>query len=247
VSDTDKDPARIAGMFDAIAGRYDLLNRVLSLGLDTRWRANAVRAAALRPGETVVDLCAGTCDLAIAAASGHAGLARVVAVDLAAGMLRRGLAKVRRSGLPAEVSIVCGDVLALPVRSASVDAAMIAFGIRNTKAPALVFREVHRVLREGGRFIVLEFGIPKGRLIGWLYLRYFRRILPAVGRLVSGHPSAYSYLRDSVKEFPPPGAIAETLETCGFSGRPPVPLSRGIVYLYVVEKGAREVLGPSGL
>jgi len=247
VNDAEKDPARIAAMFDAIAGRYDLLNRLLSFGLDSRWRAEAVRAADLRPGDTVVDLCAGTCDLAIAAVSGSHGLARVMAIDLAAGMLRRGLAKVRQRSLPAPISVVRGDASALPVRPASVDVAMVAFGIRNTKTPALVFREVHRVLRDGGRFVVLEFGLPTDPLVGRLYLRYFRRILPAVGRLISSHPRAYSYLRDSVTEFPPPGAITDALEACGFSARAPVRLTRGIVYLYVAQKVAGGVSGPSGL
>src|SRR5512139_1048407 len=109
VNEAEKDPARIAAMFDAIAGRYDLLNRLLSFGLDSRWRAEAVRAADLRPGDTVVDLCAGTCDLAIAAVSGSHGLARVMAIDFAAGMLRRGLAKVRRRSLPVPISVVRGD------------------------------------------------------------------------------------------------------------------------------------------
>jgi len=247
VNDAEKDPARIAGMFDAIAARYDLLNHLLSLGLDSRWRAEAIRAADLRPGDTLVDLCAGTCDLAIAAVSGCDGLARVLAVDLAADMLRRGLAKIRQRSLQVPISVIRGDASALPVRPASVDVTMVAFGIRNTQAPALVFREVHRVLRDGGRFVVLEFGIPTVPLVGWLYLQYFRRILPAVGRLISRHPRAYSYLPDSVTGFPSPGAITEALGACGFSARTPVRLTGGIVYLYVAEKRAGGVGSPSGL
>jgi demethylmenaquinone methyltransferase/2-methoxy-6-polyprenyl-1,4-benzoquinol methylase len=247
VNDAEKDPARIAGMFDAIAARYDLLNHLLSLGLDSRWRAEAIRAADLRPGDALVDLCAGTCDLAIAAVSGCDGLARVLAIDLAAEMLRRGLAKIRRRSLQVPISVIRGDASALPVRPASVDVTMVAFGIRNTQAPALVFREVHRVLRDGGRFVVLEFGIPTVPLVGWLYLQYFRRILPAVGRLISRHPHAYSYLPDSVAGFPSPGAIAEALGACGFSARTPVRLTHGVVYLYVAEKEADGVRAPGGL
>jgi demethylmenaquinone methyltransferase / 2-methoxy-6-polyprenyl-1,4-benzoquinol methylase len=247
VSDAEKHPVRIAGMFDAIAWRYDLLNRVLSLGIDSRWRADAIRAAGLRPGDTVVDLCAGTCDVAIAGASSCDGLRRVMAVDVAAEMLRRGLAKIRRRKLPVPIAIVRGDASALPVRPASVDVAVVAFGIRNTQAPALVFREVHRMLRDGGRFVILEFGIPTVPVVGWLYLQYFRRILPAVGRLISHHPRAYGYLRDSVTGFSSPAAITEALIACGFCARTPVRLTCGIVYLYVAEKGAGGALRPSGL
>lgn len=223
-------------MFDAIAGRYDLLNRVLSFGLDTRWRAGAIRAATLHSGDTVLDLCAGTSDLAIAAASGCRGLARVVAIDFAAGMLRHGLLKVRQRGLPVPISIVCGDATRIPLRSASVDVATVAFGIRNTEAPAAVFGEVHRVLRENGRLVILEFGIPTVPIVRWLYLCYFRRILPQIGRLISRHRCAYSYLPESVAAFSSPDEIANALRESGFSVSAPVQMALGIVYLCVAEK-----------
>ncbi len=127
----DKQPARIAGMFDAIAPRYDLLNHVLSGGLDLRWRARAVRSLALRGGETVLDLCTGTADLAIASATASPGAAAVVGVDFAGEMLRLGLDKVSRRGLARRIRLVRGDAMRIPLADASVDAATVAFGIRS--------------------------------------------------------------------------------------------------------------------
>ncbi len=156
----DKQPPRIAGMFDAIAPRYDLLNHLLSGGLDLRWRAKAVRALALRGGETVLDLCTGTADLAIAAATASPGAAAVVGVDFAgADAPARPRQTRRRAASTARVRLVQGDAMRIPLASASVDAATVAFGIRNVERPEDAFADVFRVLRPGGRFAILEFGV----------------------------------------------------------------------------------------
>jgi demethylmenaquinone methyltransferase/2-methoxy-6-polyprenyl-1,4-benzoquinol methylase len=235
----DKEPERIAGMFDAIAPRYDLLNRLLSGGLDVRWRATAIRSLALRGGETVLDLCTGTADLAIASATASPGAAAVVGVDFAGQMLRLGQEKLARRGLARRVGLVQGDAMRIPLASASVDAATVAFGIRNVERPEATFADVFRVLRPGGRFAVLEFGVPRVPGVRQAYLAYFRHVLPRIGSLVSGHASAYRYLPASVGSFPEPDQVVASLMATGFSQVRADSLSLGIVYLYSASKPAQ--------
>lgn len=228
----DKTPGKISGMFDSIAPRYDLLNRVLSLGLDQRWRQRAVDALALRPGARVLDLCAGTADVALAVASRHPD-ASTVGVDFSNAMLVIGLRKVRAAGVEQRVRLVRGDAAKIPVASTSCDAATIAFGIRNVAEPERALAELARVLRSGATLAILEFGQPRIPGIKTLYLWYFRYLLPAIGRLVSKHQSAYSYLPASVGAFPPPAEFVRIIEASGFASVRAIPLSVGIVYLYV--------------
>jgi demethylmenaquinone methyltransferase/2-methoxy-6-polyprenyl-1,4-benzoquinol methylase len=234
----DKAPARIAGMFDAIAPRYDLLNRVLSAGLDRRWRAKAVQALALQGGETVLDLCTGTADLAVASATAQPGAARVVGIDFSAEMLRFGRAKLEGRGLAGRIRLVQADAMRIPLAAASVDAATVAFGIRNIERPADAFADIFRVLRPGGRFAFLEFGVPRAPVVRQAYLAYFRHVLPRIGSLVSGHSSAYTYLPASVGTFPAPGQVVASLAVTGFSQVRADPLTLGIVYLYSARKPA---------
>lgn len=234
VSAPDKTPARIAGMFDAIAPRYDLLNHLLSAGLDRRWRARAIHALNLPPHARVVDLCTGTADLAIQAAAGSPGV-RVLGVDFADSMLRFGLRKLQSRELDA-VTLVRGDATAIPVRDGSADAVTIGFGIRNVADPTCALFEIARALKPGGRLAILEFGQPRIPGLRNLYAWYFRYVLPAIGRLVSRHESAYSYLPASVGAFPPPPEFADIIAATGFSHVRAVPLSFGIVYLFVATR-----------
>jgi demethylmenaquinone methyltransferase/2-methoxy-6-polyprenyl-1,4-benzoquinol methylase len=231
----DKAPSRIASMFDAIAPRYDLLNHVLSAGLDRRWRDRAVDALALAPASRVLDLCTGTGDLAIAVVRRSAG-ASVVGVDFAGRMLRLGLEKTTAAGLSDRIRLVRGDATRIPLAASSCNAATIAFGIRNVAEPERALAEVARTLTRGGRLAILEFGQPQIPGIRTLYSWYFRYLLPLVGRLVSKHQSAYSYLPASVGTFPPPHEFARMLESHGFSNVRAVPLSFGIVYLFTAER-----------
>lgn len=241
-------------MFDAIAGRYDLLNHVLSLGLDRRWRARAVAELRLADGERLLDLCTGTGDLAITAveraaglrgprplqrddrATGFSGPSKVIGVDFAPAMLAIARDKVRARGLQARIPLVRGDATALPVADASCDAASIGFGIRNVEQPERAVAELARALRPGGRLAILEFGFPKIPGIRALYRLYFRRLLPLIGRAVSRHGEAYSYLPASVEAFQSPQAFSGMLESAGFARVRTVPLTLGIVYLFVATK-----------
>jgi demethylmenaquinone methyltransferase/2-methoxy-6-polyprenyl-1,4-benzoquinol methylase len=231
----DKTPRRIAGMFDAIAPRYDLLNHVLSLGLDRGWRERAVDALQLPAGARTLDLCTGTADVAIAVARRSAANT-VIGVDFAGAMLALGKEKVASLGLVPRVGLVRGDATCVPIRSATCDAATIAFGIRNVAAPDRALAELARVLRPGARLAILEFGQPRIPGIRTLYSWYFRYLLPLVGRTVSKHDSAYSYLPASVGTFPPPAEFVRLVAGSGFTNVTAVPLTLGIVYLYTAER-----------
>jgi demethylmenaquinone methyltransferase/2-methoxy-6-polyprenyl-1,4-benzoquinol methylase len=224
-------------MFDAIAGRYDLLNGVLSGGLDRYWRRRAIRTLQLTGRERLLDVCTGTADVAIAGSrGGRRAAARVVGIDFAGAMLGHGLAKVRKAGLSGRVQLVRGDAMRLPVADASVDAATIAFGIRNVQRPDTACDELMRVLRPGGRLAILEFGLPVVPAVRPLYLWYFTRVLPRIGRAVSRHGAAYDYLPQSVGAFPWGEAFGRILEVAGFSQVQARPLTFGIVYLYCARK-----------
>jgi demethylmenaquinone methyltransferase / 2-methoxy-6-polyprenyl-1,4-benzoquinol methylase len=233
----DKSPTRIASMFDAIAPRYDLLNGVLSGGLDRYWRRRAIRSLGFTGAETLLDVCTGTGDVAIAAARVSRGARRVLGVDFAGAMLRRALEKAQARQLDGRVRVVRGDAMNLPVPDETVDGVIIAFGIRNVAVPEAVCAELLRVLRPGGRLAILEFGLPVVPAVRPLYLWYFRQVLPRIGRVVSRHDAAYSYLPASVGAFPWGDAFARILREQGFNNVKARPLTLGVVYLYTASKG----------
>jgi demethylmenaquinone methyltransferase/2-methoxy-6-polyprenyl-1,4-benzoquinol methylase len=226
--------AAVRSMFDRIAPRYDLLNRVLSAGTDVRWRRRAVDFLGIPPPARVLDLCTGTADLLIEAL-GRDPRNSGLGVDLSHGMLVRGAAKLARTGHAAQAALAGGDGERLPVRDGRFDGALVAFGIRNVGDPVTAMREVRRALRPGGRFVVLEFSTPGG-LFGTAYRFYFRHVLPRLGGLVSGDASAYAYLPASVARFPTPDAFAGLMREAGFEDVRWQPLTGGIACLHRGEK-----------
>ena len=236
LTDVSKSPDRIASMFDAIAGKYDFLNHLLSAGIDRRWRRRAIRALSLTGSERVLDLCTGTADLAIAAIDARPGAARVVGIDFAAAMLHVGTTKLNQRQLDRSVTLVRGDATCIPVATGSVDAVTVAFGIRNVDNTTLACAEIFRALRPNGRLAVLEFAIPTTPLIRRAYQWYFNKVLPGIGRLVSRHHAAYAYLPASVSAFASPDEFANILRAQGFADVHASPLTFGIVYLYTAVK-----------
>jgi demethylmenaquinone methyltransferase/2-methoxy-6-polyprenyl-1,4-benzoquinol methylase len=237
VVDLSKSPERIAAMFDAIAGRYDLLNHLLSAGIDARWRTRAIASLALTGRERVLDLCTGTGDLAIAARRAQPPAARVVGIDFAGAMLVVGREKLRRAGLADRIALVRGDAMRIPVGDSTVDAVTVAFGIRNVQDVAAACAEMRRVLRPGGRLAILEFAVPTTPGVSGVYLWYLRHVLPRIGRVISRHDAAYGYLPASIDAFTAPKEFVKILRQAGFVEIVPVPLTFGSVVLYTATRG----------
>jgi len=224
-------------MFDAIAGRYDFLNHLLSAGIDRRWRRRAIASLTLTGCERVLDLCTGTADLAIAARTASPGAARVVGVDFAGEMLRVGRAKLAARALDGSVTLVRGDATRVPLADRSVQAATVAFGLRNVEHTAAACAEMCRVLAPGGRFAILEFAVPRTPGLRGVYLWYFEHVLPRIGRLVSRHSAAYEYLPASVGAFASPDEVVTLLRQAGFQDVTARSLTFGIVFLYTGRRG----------
>ncbi len=222
--------AHVRRMFSSIAPRYDLLNHVLSLNIDMLWRRRAVDRLGWErtPRGTYLDTCAGTLDLAVELARRPKFAGRVVGSDFTYAMLEHGADKLAR--LPVEPA--CADAMMLPFADASFDGATVGFGVRNLADLDAGLRETARVLKPGGRFVILEFTTPGWQPFRGLYLFYFLRVLPAVGRLVSKHNTAYSYLPESVRQFPDPPELAARMERAGFAEVGWTTLSGGIAALH---------------
>lgn len=219
-------------MFSAIAPRYDFLNHLLSAGRDRAWRREAVAATALPREGILLDVCTGTADMALEAARQFPD-ARIVGVDFSHPMIALGAAKIERARLADRVRLQAAPAEALPFPDDSFDAATVAFGLRNLPDRHRGLREMHRVLKPGGRAVILEFTTPPGPLLRRVYLWYFHRVLPFIGRLVSGHPLAYSYLPASVTEFPSPEGLAAWMRDAGFREVSYRLLTGGIVSIHV--------------
>jgi demethylmenaquinone methyltransferase/2-methoxy-6-polyprenyl-1,4-benzoquinol methylase len=217
----DKQPHQVAAMFDRVARRYDLTNTVLTAGLDRSWRRATRAALAVRPGERVLDLAAGTAvsTLPLAAAG-----ATAVACDFSLGMLRAG--RHRR------VRLVAGDALALPFGDGAFDAVTISFGLRNVADPDAALRELARVTRPGGRLVVCEFSRPTWAPWRVVYTEYLMRALPAVARRVSSDPAAYVYLAESIRAWPDQRGLAARIGAAGWDRVGWRDLTGGIVALH---------------
>jgi len=226
--------AYVRRIFSEIAPRYDLLNHLLSFNIDKRWRSQAIRELAWTrvPDGTYLDLCAGTLDVGtqLTREAGFRGY--VLGTDFALPMLEAGAGKAD----PGRLTAVNGDALELPYRDASLDGAIVAFGIRNLADLPAGLREVRRVLRPGARFVILEFSTPGSTLVRTGYHAYFHNILPWIGGIVSGHKTAYKYLPESVANFPVQEALARHMRDAGFRDVRYRDLTFGVAAIHVGEK-----------
>lgn len=225
----------IREMFTAIAPRYDLLNRVLSFGIDRRWRRYAVGLLTIPAHGTVLDLATGTGDVALEVASRTPATVKIVGADFTQGMLVHGLTKVAASPYAGRIELVNAPCEELPFAGDRFDAVTIAFGIRNVVDRPAGLREMFRVLRSGGRVVILEFSNPRSRLFKAIYDFYFRRVLPLIGGLLSRR-SAYQYLPDSVLAFPTREAFMAMMVEAGFREVTHTDLTCGIATVYSAVK-----------
>lgn len=228
--DLTTDKSRTPAMFNTIARRYDLLNHVLSLNIDRRWRHALVAYSQLRDGDHVLDVATGTADVAIEfAKQPHA--TQIAGVDLSTGMLQVARDKLARLGLERRIALREGDALALPFDDASFDVVAVAFGLRNLPDYARGVAEMARVLKPGGRALVLEFLPPRGAALV-AYRAYLTTFLPLTGRLVSGSPEAYRYLSASVREFISEDEVRALLLDAGLASVESRRLTGGVAGLY---------------
>jgi demethylmenaquinone methyltransferase/2-methoxy-6-polyprenyl-1,4-benzoquinol methylase len=228
-----KSPAEVREMFSRVSRRYDFLNHLLSLGLDITWRRRAAREAdGLGLGDVLADLCTGTGDLAFALHK-RAPKARLIALDFTPEMVAYGPEKAARKKVQA-ITFGIGDSLNLPLADNSAALSSVAFGIRNVADLDRGLREMVRVVRPGGKVLVLEFTRPPGMLFGPLYMFYFRRVLPLIGRLIAATAGdAYRYLPQSVQAFAGPDEMRGRMSALGLTNVKALPMTFGTVHLYV--------------
>ena len=225
-------------MFDRIAHRYDLLNRLLSMGTDVRWRKKMNRRIPPGAGLRVLDLATGTADVLIAMERACPQVVSGVGLDMSGGMLKYGREKLVRLGLDGKFRLVRGDATCIGLGTGSFDAVTISFGIRNVLDVSQGLVEMRRILKPGGRALILEFSLPANRPFRALYLFYFRNVLPRIGALISGDSYAYRYLNETVETFPYGEDFCQLMRDAGFERVSATPLTFGIASLYQGERGA---------
>ncbi|MCG3178772.1 MAG: Demethylmenaquinone methyltransferase [Phycisphaerae bacterium] len=228
---------RVRAMFDRIARTYTRVNSIISFGRDAHWRRRAVRLADPHPGERLLDCCCGPGELADAFLAAQPALGRVVGLDFSAGMIR--MADARQASRRRRLELMLGDAMNLPFDEESFDLVSCAFGVRNLSDPAAGLAEFARVLAPGGRAVVLEFAMPRRRLMRSGYRLYFNRVLPVLGGLISGDRGAYAYLPRSVETFFQPGQIVDMLKMVGLCDIVQAPLTCGVAVVTIGRKPPR--------
>ena len=226
---------RVKGIFSAIAPSYDRFNRLSSMGIDRLWRRRTVRLAAVTATSRVLDLAAGTGDLTMAL-SRQGRPSVVLSTDFVPEMLEIGKQKAASYEGPTQIQFEVADAQDLPFGDSEFDTVTIAFGVRNLPDRAANFKEVHRVLRPGGRYVILEFSRPKSKPFRALYYFYLRTVIPFLGGLLTGDRAGFDYLNESIKAFPPQVALAAELHKAGFSSVEWHDLTFGIVAVHVAVK-----------
>jgi demethylmenaquinone methyltransferase / 2-methoxy-6-polyprenyl-1,4-benzoquinol methylase len=232
---TDIQKDGVYRMFDAIASTYDRVNRILSLGIDCYWRRKMVSHLPQDPLK-LLDLATGTGDQIFALIDRHP-IEKAIGLDLSQEMLAIGVRKCEKKGATSLVDMRIGDAQEIPLEDKSVNCITMSFGIRNVPDVPKCLAEMHRTLLPGGKSLILEFSLPKCRVVRSLHLFYIRKILPRIGRLLSKHETAYSYLNETIETFPYGEAFCTLLKNAGFAKITFIPLTFGIATLYVAEKG----------
>jgi len=223
-------------MFDEISPKYDLLNRLLSFGIDGHWRRCLGKFLVLKQKKNVLDLATGTGDVLLSLIKQRPQIEKGVGVDLAEKMFAIATKKVEKAGLQNKISFKNGNAARLMFGDSSFDNATIAFGIRNIPDPLSALREMDRVLVDGGRAIILEFSLPENPLLKAVHLFYLRNVVPFIGGLVSGHAQAYRYLNQSIETFAYGQDFCDLMLASGFSMAKAYPLFGGVATIYVGEK-----------
>lgn len=226
---------QVSSMFDRIAPYYDFLNRLLSLGIDTIWRKKAIGLLKEEQPQKILDVATGTADVAIEAAN-QLNPAAIVGVDISVEMLEVGRKKIRRKGLQEIIRLEEGDSENLPFPDNTFDALTVAFGVRNFEDLEQGLREMQRVLKPGGKVVILEFSKPTIFPFRQLYHFYFKNILPFVGKFTSKDPKAYRYLYESVQAFPDGDQFLNILSQTGYKSNRCIPLTLGVCSIYLGEK-----------
>ena len=227
---------QVEKMFDNIAPTYDKLNHIMSLNIDRIWRRRVMRIVRRAKAHKIMDVATGTGDLAIAMAK-RVDRTQILGIDLSEEMLAVARRKIEKQGLEERIMLEKGDAENLHmVASNSIDAVTVAFGVRNFENIERGLSELYRTLKPGGKLVVLEFSMPKNRLIRWIYSQYAHRLLPRIGGMISKDKQAYTYLPDSVEEFPAPERFADMLRSVGFCRVKVRSQSFGIAYIYIATK-----------
>ena len=225
---------QVTKMFDTISGEYDGLNRVISFGIDVKWRKKVVNIVKESSPNTILDIATGTGDLAIALASTNAN--KIIGLDISSGMLEVGKQKVTKKGLENRIEMVWGDSENMPFEDNAFDAITVAFGIRNFETLENGLKEILRVLKPGGRFVILETSVPTKTPYRQGYGFYTKYILPIIGRVFSKDKSAYRYLSESASVFPHGEALNNILRKIGFINVEDFPQTFGVATIYVSSK-----------
>lgn len=233
-ADLDKRPADMAAMFDAVAGRYDMMNDILSMGQVRLWRRSVQRVLAARPGDRVLDLAAGTGTSSVTFATSGADC---VACDFSVGMLQAGQARLAtkdplRTKTRGRVAFAAGDALRLPFRDGAFDAVTISFGLRNVHHTRDALAEMRRVTRSGGRLVVCEFSRITVAPLDMLYRRYLTGVLPAIARRAARNPEAYEYLAESITDWPAQRELADVIRAAGWTAVRWRDLTLGVVAVH---------------
>lgn len=222
-------------IFNEIAGTYDFLNRALSMGIDVKWRKEFIRNLPPRRSLEVLDLATGTGDVALVVGRDQKVI-KVKGLDMSEGMIEIGKEKIQEQNLQKTINLGIGDGVTIPEEDNSYDVVTLAFGIRNFYDPQKSLENIQRVLRPGGRAIIMEFSLPKNFIIKAFYLFYFRYLLPFIGNIVSKHKDAYTYLNKTVEDFPYGEDFMKMMKNAGLKRVREVPLTFGIASLYIGEK-----------